>query len=773
MRRLIYVLGVCVWTSAAAQSFQLTVPNIMRGPDLIGTAPSNVRFTADGRYVHFRWRAPGVDTTDQDYRVAVRGGSPERLPRLAADTIAMADGAWTADRSREVVALKGDLWLVDRAGAKRRLTRTPVPESAPGWSADGQTVYFTRDGNAWALDLTGGERQLTDIRHGPAPKPPAEATGQRLSLREQQRELFDYIRRQAADERVRADTDTTGAKPLWLAERQSVGRLAVSPDGRFVLATVAERPRGDTLDGGGRGVVLPLWVTQSGYVETRQLRTKVGDAQTRQRAAVIEVATGKVTWVETATGDGGPGSGENTREVDAVGLSLSPNGRHALVRIATTDFNDAWLVVVDLPSLATRAVAHLHDDAWLGGPLGGWLGEIAAGFLGDGETVYYGSEESGYAHLYTVPASGGAARALTSGEWEVQEVDLAPDRRTFFLHTNEGDFGQVHFWSVDPATGKRVRLTSAEGRQDVVVSPDGTMLAVLASTANHPPELSLQANAPGAAPRQITESTTPEFRSFNWIKPEIVMIPGRDGTPVPARLYRPQGAPSNHAAVVFVHGAGYLQNVHKWWSSYSREYMFHHLLASRGYTVLDLDYRGSAGHGRAWRTAIYRHMGGVDLDDQVAGARWLVQTLGIDSTRIGIYGGSYGGFITLMAMFTRPGVFAAGAALRPVTDWAHYNHPYTAAILNEPQGDSTAYRQSSPIYFAGGLRGRLLICHGMVDDNVNFQDTARLIQRLIELGKTGWNVAVYPVERHGFVRNDSWTDEYGRILDLFQETIGK
>jgi len=224
--------------------------------------------------------------------------------------------------------------------------------------------------------------------------------------------------------------------------------------------------------------------------------------------------------------------------------------------------------------------------------------------------------------------------------------------------------------------------------------------------------------------------------------------------------------------VIFVHGAGYLQNVHKWWSDYAREYMFDHLLASKGYTVLDLDYRGSAGHGRDWRAAIYRHMGGRDLDDQVDGARWLVKTLGIDSTRIGIFGGSYGGFITLMAMFTKPGVFAAGAALRPVTDWAHYNHPYTARILNQPQDDTTAYQQSSPIYFAQGLRGHLLICHGMVDDNVHFEDTARLIQRLIELGKTNWDVAVYPVERHGFVRADSWTDEYRRILALFDGTIG-
>jgi len=759
--------------AAAAQGFQLTVENIMRGPALVGTAPTNVVFGADGRHVYFRWRQPNADTLDQDYRVNVAGAPHlERLPRNASDTIPVANGVWSPDRRRQLVVLKGDIWLVERDGRRRRLTQTSGAESTPAWSADGGTVYFTRENNAWAMDLAGpagaggggggggGLVQLTDIRSGTAPRRPAEPVGQNKELRDEQRALFDFIRRQIAEERLRADTDTVATvKPLYLAERRSATRLHVAPDGRFALVTVTERPRGDTTE--GRQVQMPVWVTQSGYVESQQIRTKVGDAQPRQSAALIEVATGKVTWIARDTTS-------EKRETDAVALGFSATGRHALVRMTSRDYEDAWLVVVDLPSLTQRDVAHLHDDAWLDGPLGG-----RAGWIPGTETVYYGSEETGYAHLYTVAATGGAARALTSGQWEVQQVDLSPDGRMFYLHTNEGDYGQVHFYALDAATGRRTRLTTAEGRQDVVVAPDGRTLAVLHSTANHPPELYFQEARPGALARKVTESTTPEFRSYDWIKPEIVMVPSEGGVQVPARLYRPRGAPANGAAVIFVHGAGYLQNVHKWWSSYYREYLFHHLLAARGYAVLDLDYRGSAGHGREWRTAIYRHMGGLDLDDQIAAARWLVANISVDSTRIGIYGGSYGGFITLMAMFTKPGVFASGAALRPVTDWAHYNHPYTARILNEPQTDTLSYRQSSPIYFAAGLKGHLLICHGMVDDNVHFQDTARLIQRLIELGKDNWEVAMYPVEPHGFRRADSWTDEYRRILRLFEGTIGR
>jgi dipeptidyl aminopeptidase/acylaminoacyl peptidase len=254
------------------------------------------------------------------------------------------------------------------------------------------------------------------------------------------------------------------------------------------------------------------------------------------------------------------------------------------------------------------------------------------------------------------------------------------------------------------------------------------------------------------------------------------MVPASDGIQVPARIYRPKdmGAPPNGAAVIFVHGAGYLHNVHKYWTgSYPREYLFNQYLASKGFVVLDIDYRASAGYGRDWRTAIYRWMGGRDLQDQVDGVKYLKANYAIDPKRVGIYGGSYGGFMTLMALFTAPDWFGAGAALRSVTNWSHYNHSYTGAILNMPDQDTLAYHRSSPIFFAEGLRAPLLMAHGMVDTNVNFQDIVELTQRLIELGKKDWTLAPYPVEDHGFVRPSSWADEYNRIYELFDRVLVK
>ncbi|WP_409187197.1 S9 family peptidase [Antarcticibacterium sp. 1MA-6-2] len=365
----------------------------------------------------------------------------------------------------------------------------------------------------------------------------------------------------------------------------------------------------------------------------------------------------------------------------------------------------------------------------------------------------------------------GNKRALTSGNFEVFDPFISKDEKNWYLATSEVNPGERHFYRMPLMGGKMEKLTQMEGNNEVNLSPDEKHMAILHSYSNKPWELYLKKTSAKAEAEQLTQGQSEEFRAYDWREPQLVKFKAEDGAMVPARLYKPENA--NGAGVIFAHGAGYLQNVHKWWSSYFREYMFHNLLTDLGYTVLDIDYRGSAYYGRDWRTGIYLHMGGKDLSDQVDGAEYLVAEHGLDAENIGIYGGSYGGFITLMALFTEAETFKSGAALRSVTDWAHYNHGYTSNILNNPADDPIAYRRSSPIYFAEGLEGNLLIAHGMVDVNVHFQDVVRLAQRLIELGKEDWELAVYPVEDHGFVEPSSWTDEYRRILKLFNETLLK
>jgi dipeptidyl aminopeptidase/acylaminoacyl peptidase len=425
---------------------------------------------------------------------------------------------------------------------------------------------------------------------------------------------------------------------------------------------------------------------------------------------------------------------------------------------------------VEPESGKSRVVDALHDSAW--------VNEIgSSGWMPDDHSIYFTSEADGWAHLYSIDLSqpGAKAKQLTSGRFEVTRATISPDKKRFYLVSSEKHPGERHIYAMGLDGGSRTAITSMTGSSIGEISPDDSTFGLVYSYSNKPPEVYVLRNTAGAAAIRVTTTPTEEWRSFKWADPQVLTFTARDGVDVYARLYTPEmlGARRDPLApgVVFVHGAGYAQNAHKYWPSYYREYMFHNLLASRGYVVLDVDYRASSGYGRDWRTAIYRHMGGKDLDDIVDGAKYLIEKQKVNPKRIGIYGGSYGGFMTLMAMFTSPDTFAAGAALRPVTDWAHYNHPYTSNILNQPQDDPEAYRQSSPIYFAGRLKGALLICHGIVDTNVHVQDTMRLVQRLIELRKENWQLAVFPVENHGFEQETSWADEYKRILKLFEDNL--
>jgi dipeptidyl aminopeptidase/acylaminoacyl peptidase len=376
--------------------------------------------------------------------------------------------------------------------------------------------------------------------------------------------------------------------------------------------------------------------------------------------------------------------------------------------------------------------------------------------------------------LYLYDLERNKKETLTQGSFEIHSVQLAKDRNHFYISANKTHPGNRDFYKFEISSRTWQPIFTIKGYHDVAISPDEKQLAIRYSSATKPWELYIAPNSlNNPTLSQITYSTTDKFKNYSWKSPEVISIKGSDNKLFYARYYEPKKEIKNGAAVMFVHGAGYLQNAHYYWSNYFREYMFHNLLVDLGYTVIDVDYRASEGYGRDYRTAIYRNMGGRDLEDFIDAKKWLVSQKQIDEKRIGIYGGSYGGFITLMGLLTKPGEFACGAALRSVTDWAHYNHEYTSNILNYPETDPEAYRKSSPIYFAENLEDPLLMLHGMVDDNVQFQDVVRLSQRFIELGKKDWDLAVFPVENHGFKESYSWYDEYRRIFELFEKHLKK
>jgi dipeptidyl aminopeptidase/acylaminoacyl peptidase len=751
-----------------SSTFALTIPNIMRGDEVVGRMPERIRWSPDNRWIYFSWLPPGSDWRDPlaPYRVRAQAGAkPQRLTDAQMDSAGpvVEPGSASHDGRLRAVAYQGDIYVVDlKTQTARRLTNTEAREADPQFGVGDDRVFFTRDDNVFAADLhTGLVQQLTDVRPGPAPKEDSANTPQRKALEADQKRLFQVIRDEyRADSIAKAEkTRAEGirGKPLYLLKDERVSQLAVSPNGKAVL--LITRINSDH----SRSTEVPKWVTKSGYVEDLKGRDKVGDSQDSGRVALVTLPTGNARWLHAIPGD----SIANPGLIRMLGWN--DDGSRALLFTVRSDYKERYLeTVADDGRMDTVDV--LRDTAWIEGPCFG-----CGGWYDTGKRAWFVSEADGWAHIYTVRADGTDRTQLTKGKWEVLDADLSPDKKWFWMHTSEPSPYERQFYRMAVTGGARERITTAKGGHDVTVSPNGQILADVYSTANRPPELFVEPFRAGSSMAQLTVSPTTAWLSYHWIDPQIIQIPASDGVMVPARIYHPQdvGAQPNGAAVIFVHGAGYLHNVVDYWSSYYHEYMFNQLLATKGYVVLDEDYRGSAGYGRDWRVAVYRHMGGRDLQDEVDASRYLGSTFGIPPERVGIYGGSYGGFMTLMAMFTEPKHFGAGAALRAVTDWSHYNHWYTSRILNLPDKDTVAYHQSSPIYFAQGLEGPLLMCHGMVDTNVEFEDIVRLTERLIELGKTNWQLAPYPVENHGFVRPSSWTDEYSRIFALFDRTIGR
>lgn len=780
----------------------------MRDPKWIGTSPTNVSWTWDSKSVFFNWN-PEKNVSDSFYIFSLNSKEPVKLKYNDAQLFsAINSGTYNSTYSQIVYSYKGDLFLLDIKSAKTtRITQTEDLESNPKFILKDEWISFNRNQNLYAWNIKSGfTQQLTNFAKGAeAPATPAFGGGNRGGgggpratalptaatnnnpqeqwLQQNQLRTSDIVaqRKTKKDQRdafLKSIKEADTLKTINIGDK-NLQSLQVSPDARFVTYRLFTAPTN------AKTAIVPDYVTESGFTTDIINRTKVGAPLGKYEFYVYDKLRDTVVSIST---DSIPGITDQpdyvkdypqkfankkpiVRAVNITGIIWNENATAAIVDIRAQDNKDRWIMQLDAVTGKLKLLDRQRDEAWIGGPGTGFNARLA---WINNDVFYFQSEATGYSHLYTFNISTSTKTQITQGKYEIQDVVLSKTKQWFYVLTNEEHPGKQNWYKLKTDGTAKEKITSMTGGYEVAISPDEKNIAYRYSYINKPWELFIQENAIAKKAVQITnKAQSDEFKSYAWRENKIFSFTARDGAQVYARLHEPKPGTKNNAAVIFVHGAGYLQNVHFWWSQYFREYMFNNLLADKGYTVIDIDYRASSGYGRDWRTGIYRFMGGKDLDDEVDAAKYLVKELGIDSTRIGMYGGSYGGFMTLMAMFTTPDVIKAGAALRPVTDWAHYNHGYTANILNEPFNDSIAYAKSSPINFANGLKNHLLICHGMVDVNVNFQDAVRLNQRLIELGKDNWEMAVYPIEDHGFVEPSSWTDEYKRILKLFDTWLLK
>ncbi|MDZ7719733.1 MAG: alpha/beta fold hydrolase [Balneolaceae bacterium] len=455
-------------------------------------------------------------------------------------------------------------------------------------------------------------------------------------------------------------------------------------------------------------------------------------------------------------------------------VSTSHNGRYVGIDWADPPLKHRKIFVHDLQERSKTIVFEDSTDGWISER------ERDMQFAPEGDQLFFLSEQDGWNHIYTVHADGSNLTQHTSGDYYVPWASWV-DEETILFASNEEDYGVRQIYSLDVDDNDVEQLTEETAyRYQFELTPDRSNLIYAKTFFNRPYDLyRLNLENPDEE-IQLTNSVPDSFYDYDWQREEYVRFTGRDGeTEISASLLYPQDYDESqeYPVVVFVHGAGSLQNVYQGWSqNYWREYMFNQLLNKHGYIVLEVDYRHSLGYGRDFREDVTNWMGKYETHDIVDGLDWAEEhTNGaLDLDRVGIYGGSYGGFMALYALTAAPERFDAGAALRKVTNWRNYyyaNPWYTLPRLGDPEEVPEHYDRSSPLTYADELEHPVLLLHGLEDDNVGFQDAMQYVQELIESGHQEFDLMVYPNEAHSFQDADSWYDEYRRIFEFFEEEL--
>lgn len=363
--------------------------------------------------------------------------------------------------------------------------------------------------------------------------------------------------------------------------------------------------------------------------------------------------------------------------------------------------------------------------------------------LADGGFLW-GSERSGFLHLYVVSREG-EVRALTSGDWVVDELCAVDEgaRRVWFLGSADGPL-ERHLYEVPLDGGPIRRLTEEPGTHSVVIDTVGKRLVDAWSTRSAPPTTVVRSLDDGGLLQVLHRPDDPRIAKLGLVPPELVTLKSRSGDVLYGHLHRPEGD-GPYPTVVFVYGGPHVQRVTEAWDA-TVDLRAQHL-RSRGVAVLKVDNRGSARRGAAFASALYGETGRVELEDQVDAVRQLAEQGLVDPAHVGITGWSYGGYMTLMAMFRAADVFRVGVAGAPVTHWDGYDTHYTERYMGLPTDNAAGYAASSVLPYVNGLDGHLMLVHGMLDENVHFRHTGRLVNELTAARKD-FELRVFPDERH-------------------------
>lgn len=461
---------------------------------------------------------------------------------------------------------------------------------------------------------------------------------------------------------------------------------------------------------------------------------------------------------------------ENIRYSTAY-ADYSPDGTRLILDSETLDRKQRKLFVYNTKSKTLNEIYSEIDTAWFE------RHDNATRFI-DSNLIIFESEISGYNNIYKINSDGSGLLNLTAGNFTVMSSSADINSGKIYFTANSDKPYIYNIYSAEISDGKITQHTFLKGEcEDLIIAPDEKKIFFYYSELTSPREI-YSLDTENHTVQQITNTISPLFKNVKWKLPELIKFQNEeDNEVIYGFVYKPDNfnPQKKYPLICFAHGAGYLQNVTFGFSPYQDNFMVNTFFTQNGYIILDLDFRGSKGYGKNFRNKTYRNLGRWEVSDYTSGINYLNKLGFIDINKVGIYGGSYGGFITLYSLFTKPDIFKTGAALRAVSNWKIYfysNKWYTLARLGylDSAGIDYYYDISSPITYSSNLQGSVLLTHGMLDDNVFFQDMVQLTQKLID-EKKDFEVMIYPMESHGFYRQSSWLDQYKRIFNWFERKL--
>ncbi len=706
-----WICGLAILTATPAMADEpaappqpLTLERVFASPNLAGSAPRALKLSPDGTLLtSLRPRADdrerfdlwGVDTTSSDARMLLDsakfgGGELSEAEKMQRERARIGGSkgivaySWAPDGKSILVPLDGDLYVATLDGTVKRLTDTPQGELDAAVSPKGRYVSFVRDQNLFTIELaTGTERRLT--RDG----------GGTLSWG-----LAEFVAQEEMDR----------SKGAWWSPDES--RIAVA-----------------RVDESGVAVVSRAAIGAEGTSIFDQRYPRAGAANAAVDLYVLRADGPGVVKVDLGT----------NADIYLARVDWSADGKTLYVQRESRDQKTLDLLRVDPATGASSVVFTEHAKTWL---------NLHDNFraLKDG-SILWSSERDGFSHLYRF--AGGKWTQLTRGPWMVRDVVGVDEARGFVYFTGNRETPVAqNVYRLRLDSGDVTAIAEAGWWNSAATNRDASRLVITRSTANQPEQIYL-ADADGARQLWIEENAVAGAHPYApylaaHVTPQFGTIKAADGTVLHTKLLMPKLA-EGQTAPVFVQvygGPGAGRQVTGAWGGALQQYLVQH-----GWIVFSVDGRGTPDRGVAFEGQIYRAMSGVEVDDQLAGVKWLKSQPFVDASKIVVYGWSYGGYMTLRLLERAPGVFAAGVAGAPVTKWDLYDTHYTERYMGTPQADTAAYAKSSALAHAGDIADPLLLIHGMADDNVVFENSTALMAKLQAAGKP-FETMVYPGQTH-------------------------